>query len=45
MDMSSGDGAVLSLVDDKAKNTIQVHVGKADKGSDIVISATRSGAK
>jgi hypothetical protein len=45
MDMSSSDGATLSLVDDKAKNTLQVHVGKADKGSDIVISATRSGLK
>jgi poly-gamma-glutamate capsule biosynthesis protein CapA/YwtB (metallophosphatase superfamily) len=45
MDMSSNDGATLSLVDDKAKSTIQVNVGKADKGSDIVIVASRSGAK
>ena len=45
MDMSSGEGAMLSLVDDKTKSAIQVHVGKADKGSDIMISSTRSGSK
>jgi hypothetical protein len=45
MDMSSGDGAVLSVVDDKNKSAIQVHVGKADpKGSDIMIIATRGGS-
>ena len=45
MDMSSNEGAMLSLIDDKSKGAIQVHVGKADKGSDIVISSSRSGAK
>lgn len=45
MDMSSGEGAMLSLIDDKTKGAIQVHIGKADKGSDIMISSTRSGAK
>lgn len=45
MDMSSGEGAMLSLIDDKTKSAIQVHIGKADKGSDIMISSTRSGAK
>lgn len=45
MDMSSNDGATLSLVDDKTRNAIQVHVGKADKGSDIIINSTRGGAK
>lgn len=44
MDMSSGDGAMLSVVDDKTKSAIQVHIGKADpKGSDIMIMATRGG--
>jgi len=45
MDMSHNDGASLTLVDDKAKNTLQVHVNKADKGSDIAIAASREGAK
>jgi len=45
MDMSSGDGAMLSVVDDKTKSAIQVHIGKADpKGSDIMIIATRGGS-
>lgn len=44
MDMSSGEGAMLSVIDEKAKSTIQVHVGKADPtGSDISIVATRGG--
>jgi hypothetical protein len=44
LDMSSGDGAMLSLVDDKTRSAIQVHIGKADpKGSDISIVATRGG--
>jgi hypothetical protein len=45
MDMSSNDGASISLVDDKAKSTLQVHVNKAEKGSDIAIVAVREGAK
>lgn len=45
MDMSSNEGATLALADDKSKNVIQIHVAKADKGSDIVINTSRSGAK
>ncbi len=45
MDMSHNDGASLSLIDDKAKSTLQVHVSKAEKGSDIAITASREGAK
>lgn len=45
MDMSSNEGATFSLMDDKTKSAIQVHVSKADKGSDILISSTRGGAK
>jgi hypothetical protein len=45
MDMSHNDGASLTLVDEKAKNTLQVHVSKAEKGSDIAIAASREGAK
>jgi hypothetical protein len=45
MDMSSNDGASLSLLDDKAKSTLQVHVSKAEKGSDVAIVATREAAK
>jgi len=41
MDMSSGDGATLMLADDKAKSALQVHVGKAEKGTDIQITASR----
>lgn len=43
MDMSGGDGTTtLMLADDKAKGAIQVHVRKADKGSDIQIVANRA---
>ena len=45
MDMSQSDGASLTLVDDKAKSTLQVHVSKAETGSDIAIAASREGAK
>jgi hypothetical protein len=45
MDMSSNDGASISLVDDKAKSSLQVHVSKAEKGSDIAIVASREGPK
>ena len=45
MDVSSNDGASLSLVDDKTKSMLQVHVSKADKGSDIALVANREGAR
>jgi hypothetical protein len=45
MDMSSGDGASLSLVDDKTKSVMQIHVSKAEKGSDIALVSSREGAK
>jgi hypothetical protein len=45
MDMSSNDGASISLVDDKTKSVLQVHVSKAEKGSDIALVASREGAK
>jgi hypothetical protein len=43
MDMSSGDGASISLIDDKTKSMLQVHINKAEKGSDIAIAANREG--
>jgi hypothetical protein len=46
MDMSGGDGdATLMLADDKAKTSLQVHVGKSGSGSDITIVAHRGNAK
>jgi hypothetical protein len=45
MDMSHNDGASLTLIDDKTKSSLQVHVSKAEKGSDIAIAASREGAK
>jgi hypothetical protein len=45
MDMSSNDGASISVVDDKTKSMLQVHVSKAEKGSDIALVATREGTK
>jgi hypothetical protein len=45
MDMTSDDGAVLNLIDDKAKSSLQVHVSKTDKGSDIAIRSAREAAK
>jgi hypothetical protein len=45
VDMSSNDGASLTLIDDKAKSSWQVHVSKAEQGSDIAITASREGAK
>jgi len=45
MDMSSNDGSSLTLVDDKAKSSLQVNVSKAEKGSDIAITASHEGAK
>lgn len=44
MDMSSNDGAALTLVDDKAKSTLQVSVAKEDKGSTIVIHRSKGGS-
>ena len=45
MDMSQNEGSSLSLIDEKAKSVLQVHVTKAEKGSDIAIVATREGAR
>jgi hypothetical protein len=45
MDMSNNDGASLSLLDDKAKSALQVHVSKSENGSDIALVATREAAK
>ncbi len=46
MDMSGGEGnTTLMLVDDKSKSMIQIHVLKADKGTDIQIVANRGVAK
>jgi hypothetical protein len=44
-EMSNNDGASISLIDDKAKSALAVHVSKAEKGSDIAITANREGAK
>jgi hypothetical protein len=44
VDMSMPDGAAISLMDDKAKSAIQVHIGKDDKGSSIMISSTKGGS-
>lgn len=45
MDMSQGDASSLSLIDEKAKSMLQVHVSKAEKGSDIAIVVSREAAK
>ena len=45
MDMSQSEGASLTLIDDKAKSSLQVHISKAENGSDIAIAANREGAK
>ena len=45
MDMSSNDGAALTLIDEKAKHTLQVSVSKAEKGSDIAIVSSRATEK
>ena len=44
-DMGGSDGASLSLIDDKTKTSMQVHVTKADKGSEIAILTIRDKAK
>jgi hypothetical protein len=46
IDMGGGsDGTSLSLMDDRAKSSLQVVVSKADKGSDIAILSVREKAK
>jgi hypothetical protein len=45
MEMSHNDGASMTLIDDKAKSSLAVHVSKAEKGSDIAITASREGVK
>ncbi len=46
MDMSGGDGSAnLVLADDKAKTSVQVHIAKAEKGTDLQIIASRPTAK
>jgi hypothetical protein len=45
IDMTSDDGAAMSLIDDKAKSSLQVHVTKTDNGSDIAITSVRETAK
>jgi hypothetical protein len=46
VDMGGGsDGASLSLMDDKAKSTLQVQISKSDKGSDIMILSMREKTK
>ena len=46
MDISAGDGnAMLSLADEKSQGSFQVHVSKADKGTDIQLVANRRDAR
>jgi hypothetical protein len=45
IDMSSGDGASISLVDDKSKSSMQVHIGKGEQGTDIMLAVTRGDGK
>jgi Cu/Zn superoxide dismutase len=45
MDMSNDGNATLMLSDEKAKTGVQVHVSKADKGTDIQIVANRGAVK
>jgi hypothetical protein len=46
MDMSAGEGnTTLVLSDEKAKSMVQIHVLKADKGTDVQIVAHRGVAK
>jgi hypothetical protein len=44
-DMGGDDGASLSLIDEKAKTSVQVQVSKADKGSEIAILSIRDKTK
>jgi hypothetical protein len=41
IDMVSPEGGSLSLMDDKSKSAIQVHVSKDDKGTTIMLSSTK----
>ena len=46
MDMSAGDGAAnLMLADDKEKTSLQIHVMKGEKGTDVQIVANRPAPK
>ncbi len=45
MDMSSNDGATLMLVDEKAKSSIQIIVGKGEKGTEVMITSNRATTK
>ena len=46
MDMSGADGAAtFAIGDDKAKTSIQVHVMKGEKGTDVQIVASRPATK
>ncbi len=46
MDMSGADGSAnLVVADDKAKTSVQVHVMKGEKGTDVQIVASRPAAK
>jgi hypothetical protein len=46
MDMSGADGAAtLAVGDDKAKTSVQVHVMKGEKGTDVQIVASRPTVK
>jgi hypothetical protein len=42
MDMAAGDGAMLMLMDDKSKSSIQVHIAKSEKGTDIRITSSKA---
>jgi hypothetical protein len=44
-DMAASDAASFSLIDDKTKTSTQVHVTKADKGSEIAILTIRDKTK
>ena len=45
VDASDNDHSSLTLVDEKAKTTLHVEVSKADKGSEVMIHASREGSK
>jgi hypothetical protein len=45
MDMSGNGNATLALVDDASKQSLQVHVNPAERGTDILITASRGPAK
>jgi len=45
MEMSAAEGSVLTLVDDKAKSSTQVHVAKGEKGTDVQITVNKGAAK